>query len=1043
MTLKFTTSQSFIYLSFLSFFLIANLYCTGQDFTIAQNVSGNARSDIRGQVFHPGTQGNGTGTIPSVDSVYLTSFNIIFDAGNEPDKLYIYSELPSSTTLLDDGTGGVLVGESVTKAEGEFPYTNYSFDYLKLNVDSTYYAVFRQDVQLEFGGSSDIDGPYGGGKMLINDGAATVENDFTALKFVAEFYENLVPDENDVQALTTLYNSTDGDNWTNSWDITADPNEWYGVTWENGRVVNINLRDNNLQGTIPIEISGLDSLRMLILASNDLTGPVPSDIGQLDKLIWLDLESNSLSGEIPSEIGNLTNLKYLRLGMNEISGAIPTELSNLLNLVDLNMGGLSVTGNVMEYIHNFENLESLNLGGTLISGNIPSTIGSLLNLSSMDLQRTNLSGQIPSEIGNLSQLTTLIITGGEIEGTIPTEISHLGNLKWLSLGENNLSGNIPKELADLRGLERLSISGTMVSGSIPPEIGLMDSLLILDLSKNNLEGNIPEELGQMTMLQTLVLENNNLTGSIPLSFSNLTGLNDLILRNNNLEGTIPEEISTLPLLSNLHLPNNKLSGTIPSYIGSMQELQQLDLSGNQFVGEIPAEMGNDLKLTVLRLSNNQLEGEVPIELENLVNLIELDLTNNNFDFSSFESINTFLEGVTYLSIDPQALIHVENDTIIADLGSELNLSITTGGNNNLYQWFLNDVSITEKSANATLAIQELTEENTGIYHCEITNTSVTNLQLNSENILVTTTAKFDSPPSVIEQNAYSIALETSVNKDGSLYYLALPAGSTAPTDEQIIEGMDSNDQIVENAASLEVTNEGSFTVLINELQPNTAYDLYFVFADNSKISFASSSLNTSTISGISFLENYPEIYDINALDIGVVVQTSRDGILYYVVLPQGSAIPSSNQIKAGKNALDEDVSVVGNVNVEAESAIEFRISGLDARSLYQVCLVAQDTEEIFSEVISLEIETVTGTNDPLSGDKISVFPNPASNVVLIDVADKNHYDLMITDLKGETLFIQRNVSSKTQVDISELVKGVYLMQIKIQDHQYWVKIVKE
>ena len=37
----------------------------------------------------------------------------------------------------------------------------------------------------------------------------------------------------------------------------------------------------------------------------------------------LNLRSNQLTGSIPPEIGNLTNLTYLDLGRNELTGSIP------------------------------------------------------------------------------------------------------------------------------------------------------------------------------------------------------------------------------------------------------------------------------------------------------------------------------------------------------------------------------------------------------------------------------------------------------------------------------------------------------------------------------------------------------------------------------------------------------------------------------------------------------------------------------------------------------------------------------------------------
>ena len=47
------------------------------------------------------------------------------------------------------------------------------------------------------------------------------------------------------------------------------------------------------------------------------------------RVIELDLWNNQLSGEIPPELGNLANLTRLSLSTNQLSGEIPPELGSL------------------------------------------------------------------------------------------------------------------------------------------------------------------------------------------------------------------------------------------------------------------------------------------------------------------------------------------------------------------------------------------------------------------------------------------------------------------------------------------------------------------------------------------------------------------------------------------------------------------------------------------------------------------------------------------------------------------------------------------
>jgi len=127
--------------------------------------------------------------------------------------------------------------------------------------------------------------------------------------------------------LVALYNSTDGANWANTWDLNQPMDTWYGVTLNGfGCVTELELSENNLNGIIPIEIGDLTSLISLDILKNGLIGDIPSTIGNLNNLTYLNLGVNQLTGSIPTTIGNLVNLTYLRLSTNDLTGIIPTTI---------------------------------------------------------------------------------------------------------------------------------------------------------------------------------------------------------------------------------------------------------------------------------------------------------------------------------------------------------------------------------------------------------------------------------------------------------------------------------------------------------------------------------------------------------------------------------------------------------------------------------------------------------------------------------------------------------------------------------------------
>ena len=192
----------------------------------------------------------------------------------------------------------------------------------------------------------------------------------------------------DRAALEALYDATNGANWSrnDNWKTDEPLGQWFGVrTNSDGRVTRLELVDNRLSGTIPVEIGNLTSLSELFLGFSQLSGTIPVEIGNLTSLIALFLGGNQLSGTIPVEIGNLTSLIALFLGGNQLSGTIPVEIGNLTSL------------------------RSLTLGGNQLSGTIPVEIGNLTSLSELYLNDNQLSGTIPVEIGNLTSLSRLRI----------------------------------------------------------------------------------------------------------------------------------------------------------------------------------------------------------------------------------------------------------------------------------------------------------------------------------------------------------------------------------------------------------------------------------------------------------------------------------------------------------------------------------------------------------------------------------------------------------------------------------------------------------
>ncbi|CAM9264786.1 unnamed protein product, partial [Ectocarpus fasciculatus] len=127
----------------------------------------------------------------------------------------------------------------------------------------------------------------------------------------------------DRDALVVLFHSTGGTSWkrNDNWNTTAGLSRWYGIKVDNqGRVVELRLIRNNLQGSIPKELGALTKLETLNLGGNNSTGSIPKELGDLTNLEAIHLGDNQLTGTIPKELGALTKLEELFLGNNQLTG---------------------------------------------------------------------------------------------------------------------------------------------------------------------------------------------------------------------------------------------------------------------------------------------------------------------------------------------------------------------------------------------------------------------------------------------------------------------------------------------------------------------------------------------------------------------------------------------------------------------------------------------------------------------------------------------------------------------------------------------------
>lgn len=120
-----------------------------------------------------------------------------------------------------------------------------------------------------------------------------------------------------------------------------------------------------------------------------------------------------------------------------------------------------------------------------------------------------------------------------------------------------------------------------------------------------------------------------------------------------------------------------------------------------------------------------------------------------------------------------------------------------------------------------------------------------------------------------------------------------------------------------------------------------------------------------------------------------------------------------------------------------ESSYTFKDNNPLAKSLYRLRIVDVDGKETFSKTLLL--------NKKLSS-QILLSPNPTTDRVIVNL---NHIDLdggnikaVLTDLNGKQLKMINTISSTFELNVSDLPKGMYLLNIQSKNKVYSEKIVR-
>lgn len=432
--------------------------------------------------------------------------------------------------------------------------------------------------------------------------------------------------------LVKLYNTTGGDNWNISWDLTEPMNNWFGVLLNSeGCVERLDLDGkvnhlannnygggNNLINVFPkLNLEFLDELNLsqdsIILRIDSL-----SNFSNITKLeIWLKIE-----GDL-SNIPNIDNLKIVELLLQ--SQTIPTPhllvsndffswLSLASSLERVFIRSYGVTGSMQQINSNI--LSNINCE-CQISGDIIDFDG-LPNLGNLTLPYNQLEGSIP-EFQNCPKLLWLNLEGNNLTGKLPT-FNFLPNIVTIDVNNNQIEGELPT-FQNNKKLRRLILSKNRITGNIPNFD--LPKLELLYMSNNQLNGNLPDFFKCIT-LQSILLGQNDLSGEIPIL--RLPNLITLGLSNNNFNGLVKDHLT--PLLSDYLVDSNKFD-SIPKFLNSVSiEDNRLWTKSNFFTFD--DLLNNDRYIINPSIWQNKIRLNPSIRDNQIQLNVDESISNNNY-----------------------------------------------------------------------------------------------------------------------------------------------------------------------------------------------------------------------------------------------------------------------------------------------------------------------------------------------------------------------------------------------------------------------------
>ncbi|XWS33820.1 hypothetical protein CRYUN_Cryun22dG0115700 [Craigia yunnanensis] len=187
----------------------------------------------------------------------------------------------------------------------------------------------------------------------------------------------------------------------------------------------LEVQSNHLSGELP-ELGSLKNLHFLDASNNAISGHLPSTLPP--SLVQISMRNNMIEGTIPQNLKYLRFLQVLDLSHNKLTDSVPYFLFNHPSLQQLTLAFNSFTSvQSPSNLGTQSELISVDLSNNEFQGWLPPFIPLMSKLSALSLENNKFSGVIPAQYAlktvlpgsGISPFARLLLGGNYLFGPIP------------------------------------------------------------------------------------------------------------------------------------------------------------------------------------------------------------------------------------------------------------------------------------------------------------------------------------------------------------------------------------------------------------------------------------------------------------------------------------------------------------------------------------------------------------------------------------------------------------------------------------------------